>query len=82
MGRKYFPNRWFEDAQVGEEATIAHGQGLGGWGMTPARENESEDGRYVLVGQSQEVRRLKQQHHQLRSQLKAVFPSGQSGPWF
>ena len=46
------------------------------------RENESEDGRYVLVGQSEEVRRLKQQQRQLRSQVKAVFPSGQSGPWF
>ncbi|KAG0639286.1 hypothetical protein HOY80DRAFT_886553 [Tuber brumale] len=134
--RKYFPNRWFEDAQVDEEersvevpsmenvrierilwlatqvasdgeclvyadktfrvhpalvmrieehqkleATITHEQELGGSRMTPTSEdsdidmtsgeNESEDGEYVLVGQSEEVRRLKQQQRQLQSQLKA-----------
>ena len=62
------------------EATITHGQELGGSRMTPTSEdsdidmtsgeNESEDGDYVLVGQSEEVRRLKQQQRQLRSQLR------------
>lgn len=62
------------------EAAITHGQELGGSRMTPTSEdsdtdmasggNES-DGDYVLVGQSDEVKRLKQQQRQLRSQLKA-----------
>ena len=62
------------------EATITHGQELGGSRMTPTSEdsdidmtsggNES-DGDYILVGQSEEVKRLKQQQRQLRSQLKA-----------
>jgi rRNA-processing protein FCF1 len=134
--RKYFPNRWFEDAQVDEEersvevpsmenvrierilwlatqvaangeclvyvdkkfrvhpalvtrieehqkleATITHEQELGGSRMTPTSEdsdvdmtsgeNESEDDDYVLVGQSEEVRRLKQQRRELESQLKS-----------
>lgn len=39
--------------------------------MTTANEgNTSEDEDYVLVGQSEEVRRLKQQQRQLKSQLK------------
>lgn len=39
--------------------------------MTTANEGSaSEDDDYVLVGQSEEVRRLKQQQRQLRSQLK------------
>lgn len=39
--------------------------------MTTANEGDaSEDDDYVLVGQSEEVRRLKQQQRQLRSQLK------------
>ncbi|PWW79037.1 hypothetical protein C7212DRAFT_167186 [Tuber magnatum] len=133
--RKYFPNRWFEDAQVDEEersvevpsmenvrierilwlatqvaangeclvyddnfkvhpalvarneehkkleAIIAHEQELGGSRMTPTSEdsdidmtsgeNESEDGDYVVVGQSEEVRHLKQRQRQLKAQLKA-----------
>lgn len=39
--------------------------------MTTANEgNTSEDDDYVLVGQSEQVRRLKQQQRQLKSQLK------------
>ncbi|PUU73083.1 hypothetical protein B9Z19DRAFT_1069268 [Tuber borchii] len=141
--RKYFPNRWFEDAQVDEEersvevpsmenvrierilwlaaqvaangeclvyadkmfrvhpalvtrieehqkleATTVHKQELGGSRMTPTSEdsdvemtsgeNESEDGEYVLVGQSEEVRRLKQQQRQLKSQLKACGKAADS----
>lgn len=39
--------------------------------MTTANEGSaSEDDDYVLVGQSEEVRRLKQQQRQLKSQLK------------
>lgn len=39
--------------------------------MTTANEGSaSEDDDYVLVGQSDEVRRLKQQQRQLKSQLK------------
>ncbi|KAG0126475.1 hypothetical protein HOY82DRAFT_491739 [Tuber indicum] len=142
--RKYFPNRWFEDAQVDEEersvevpsmenvrierilwlatqvaangeclvyvdkkfrvhpalvtrieehqkleATITHEQELGGSRMTPTSEdsdvdmtsgeNESEDGDYVLVGQSEEVRRLKQQRRELESQLKSSGKAADSG---
>ena len=59
------------------EATIIHVQELGGSRMTPTSEdsdvdtisgeNESEDGDCVLVGQPEEVRRLKQQQRQLKS---------------
>lgn len=39
--------------------------------MTTANEGSaSEDDDYVMVGQSEEVRRLKQQQRQLKSQLK------------
>ncbi|PUU75592.1 hypothetical protein B9Z19DRAFT_1089973 [Tuber borchii] len=62
------------------EATIIHGREWGRSRMTltsedsnvemTSGENESEDGEYVLVGQSEEVRRLKEQPRQLRSQLR------------
>jgi hypothetical protein len=63
------------------EAIIAQERELAASRMTPTLEdsdiemasggNESEDGDYVLVGQSEEVRRLKQQQRQLRSQLES-----------
>lgn len=36
-------------------------------------DNESDDDDYVLVGQSEEVRRLKEQQRQLKAQLKSSW---------